>query len=71
MIRRFHRSAWLSEKSVPIGTGIGRRNEGRKEGRKKLEDEYSSKSLKSFLSRLPQLLLVGTACIDNNRVVVG
>lgn len=67
MIRRFHRSAWLSEKSVPIGTGIGRR----KEGRKKLEDEYSSKSLKSFLSRLPQLLLVGTACIDNNRIVVG
>lgn len=34
MIRRFHRSAWLSEKSVPIGTGIGgRRKEGRKEGR--------------------------------------
>lgn len=31
MIRRFHRSAWLSEKSVPIGTGIGMRKEGRKE----------------------------------------
>lgn len=68
MIRRFHRSAWLSEKVVPIGSGIGRRKEG-KIWRMNIPPRPLSPFFLDFYSYL--VLLVGTACIDNNRVVVG